>query len=383
MIACARMRRARVVAAALGLLWTAGGCARPLARRAGAAPIPATAPLLAAIGVEPKAIDLGLGQQARFRYTLGEAATVRIDVVDDGGRILRRLEPGARAAGSHAEAWDGLDSAGQRVPDGAYRYVLRATDLRGHEAAHDPSAETGGEELTPRNFSFEREPGRLAWMMPKAGYARLRVGVEGFPHLRTLLDWQPLEAGPQSLAWDGLDASGLIKAKAHPNLSIKLHAFALPDNTLIVRGSGRPPAPGRGGDAAYPPAAKGPGAYLHASHSRAVCHEVGLSIDFPDSRATDAEGRPLLAGRVAVRVTIDPEDAGHLLDQRFETVIFEGLTVLFEDEESSNPFTFLWDTSRLRPGPQLLTVNMLSYDDHYGLATRAVVVQAAPAGEGP
>ena len=65
---------------------------------------------------------------------------------------------------------------------------------------------------------------------------------------------------------------------------------------------------------------------------------------------------------------------GLIVNRRFEVVIYEDLTVLFEEEESTNPFTFLWDTSKLPPGEHLLTINLLSYDDHYGVATVPVAI---------
>jgi hypothetical protein len=211
--------------------------------------------------------------------------------------------------------------------------------------------------------------------MPKAGRARLRVGLQGFPHLRTLLDWEPLEAGPQSVVWDGRDASGFVQLTDHPNLTVKLALFALADHTIIVQGApdrdaGRPQGP-----AEYPPERAPAPAYLHAQHPRPACREARLAVEFPEGTRRDEQGRPVLNGTVPVRVVLDPRDAPHLVNHRFEVALYEDLTFLFEEEESANPFTFLWDTSQLPAGVHLLTVNVLSYDDHYGVVTQPVMIE--------
>jgi hypothetical protein len=84
----------------------------------------------------------------------------------------------------------------------------------------------------------------------------------------------------------------------------------------------------------------------------------------------------VVSGVVPVRVTVDAADAPHLINSRFEVALFEDTTFLAEEEEGTTPFTYLWDTTRLRPGEHLLTANILSYDDHYGVATVRVMVES-------
>ena len=117
--------------------------------------------------------------------------------------------------------------------------------------------------------------------------------------------------------------------------------------------------------------------YLHARHDRAACHEAQLTVEFPGAQRTDEVGRPMLAGPVPVRVRVAEEDARHAVDSRFELMLYEDLTILFEEEDATTPFTFVWDTATLPPGQHLLTVNLLTYDDHDGVATVPVMVEAA------
>ena len=356
------------------------GCAANKATLPGriAPPEPAATPKVALtieqVAVEPKTLDLTKQMETSLRYSLPKSATVSIELFDENGQLVRQLAIGRQEAGAQTARWDGRDGRGNPVPIGVYRYVIRAHGQDRQEWIYDPWQEMGGEELEVRDFTWDPHIDTFHWIMPKAGRARLRIGMEGFPHLRTLLDWEPMEAGEQILSWDGLDTSGLIRLKDHPQLAIKLAAFTLPPNTIIVRGKnlGVPSAPSPKGARALP---EGRSLYLHASHPRSTCREVGLRIEFPQARP-DAEGRPILRGKVPVRVTLDPTDATRMVNERFELAVFEDLTVIFEEEEGLNPFTFEWDTGRLTPGQHLLTVNLLGHDDHFGVETRAVWIEA-------
>ena len=374
------------------LTLTVAGCATT-------APIPPEAPTMASAplaithgAVEPKTLDVDAGETATIRYDLTQSAIVTSDLVDEAGRVVRHLTGGRQAAGTHTMAWEGTDGYGHAVPPGVYRYILHAhsmdAGLSTTDSTYDPSATSGGEELQPWDFTFDRQSGTFRWVMPQAGYARLRIGIEGFPHLRTLLDWQPLEAGEHTVVWDGLDETGLIALKDHPHCAITLHAFALPWNTLIVSDAGvhRPPSTDpsdtvdRGSstvDASSPPLARPDAAYLHGRHPRALCHEPRLHLVFPTQTRSDATGRPILTGTVPVRVVLDERDAPQLVNSRFEIALFEDTTFLHEEEDGTNPFTYLWDTTRVSAGEHLLTVNVLSYDDHYGVATQPVVIEPA------
>jgi hypothetical protein len=370
------MRPGLAIAAGVLMASALAGCATQPVAKATTQPAVAVEPLtIRRVGVEPKTIHVDTGQAAMISYELSRAAEVRIDVVDDEGRVIRPLDAVWQAKGMHTARWDGQTAQGEPAPSGVYRYVIQAQAQDGQHAVYDPSRDTGGEELQPREFVFDRQTGALRWVMPKAGRARLRIGLEGFPHLRTLLDWEPLEAGQRQIVWDGLDASGQVRLMTHPALLIKLSVFALADNTIIVHSEAS--MSGLPSDPMYPSHRKGEGAYFHARHPRPNCHEPRIDVEFPDGTRYDAEARPVLTGTVPVRVVADPRDAPALVNARFEVALFEDLAILFEEEEASNPFTFLWDTTRLPPGPHLLTVNVLSYDDHYGVVTQPVIIERA------
>jgi agmatine/peptidylarginine deiminase len=64
-----------------------------------------------------------------FRFDLKYPERVELFVYDSGGRLVRRLVEGERAAGSHEAVWDGTDDAGREVASGVYFYRLRAAGI--------------------------------------------------------------------------------------------------------------------------------------------------------------------------------------------------------------------------------------------------------------
>jgi hypothetical protein len=62
-------------------------------------------------------------------YRLPANGQAEIVVYDVLGRVVRTLVSGYKQAGDHEVAWNGLDSAGNRVASGVYLYQLRAGDI--------------------------------------------------------------------------------------------------------------------------------------------------------------------------------------------------------------------------------------------------------------
>ena len=197
------------------------------------------AQLIRGSGVEPKEVDVRTPRpKTTIWCDLVAESELSVDVVDHRGHVVRTFDLGRRAAGRQSVDWDGRDASDAAVEVGVYRYVFRVrrTDREDGEVVVDLSARTGGEEVAPRDFTYDNKTGKLRWVNPKAVFARLRMRLRRFPHLRTLIDWKPLPAGPTEIVWDGKDEQGLVDFSAHPDQLILMNLFALPQATIIVRG---------------------------------------------------------------------------------------------------------------------------------------------------
>ena len=67
---------------------------------------------------------------SRIAFSLPEATSGRLAIIDTQGRTVRVIEQGRFAAGQHELGWDGLDNAGARVQGGIYWCVLDAAGTR-------------------------------------------------------------------------------------------------------------------------------------------------------------------------------------------------------------------------------------------------------------
>ncbi len=74
-------------------------------------------------------IQLGNGAAVACNFELaGGTSAVAVNIYDANGNFVRTFEGGALSAGAHALEWDGKDSEGNSVPDGAYTFEVLAVD---------------------------------------------------------------------------------------------------------------------------------------------------------------------------------------------------------------------------------------------------------------
>lgn len=79
--------------------------------------------------VEGSRVAVGAGEAMPFGLDLaGAAARLDVRILDAAGTLVRRLSLADVPAGVATLRWDGLDDAGQVVPDGAYRVAASAVD---------------------------------------------------------------------------------------------------------------------------------------------------------------------------------------------------------------------------------------------------------------
>jgi len=337
------------------------------------------------VSVSPKTIDISKGEKAVISLETSEAAFLTFTLKDENNNPILQKHTGLEPAGNHTFEWDGKDETNKFVTTDAVIYTVDARTEDGRYARFDPSAETGGQDLADFHLAIDRKTGRIAYVLPRAGRARLRMGLAGNLLLRTLFDWQAQEAGRHEIAWDGLDESGEIKMLDHPDLNLNLNAFSLPDNTIIVSGhSVVYQAP----DSAYQPA--GAGKHFHYPHPRIECHEPRFDVMIPESalqvvtNPKKGEWPPtaprndivVSQSKIPVRVTIDPLDAPDLIRKRFEVMFYLDTQFLYEEEQALTPNTFMVDLSNVQPGIHFLTVNVMSYNDHVGVRTIKLEVTA-------
>jgi flagellar basal-body rod modification protein FlgD len=66
-------------------------------------------------------------------FEFGDAANgVTVTIKDASGNVVRAIELGSSAAGSHEISWDGTGESGSRLPEGVYSFDVQGKDADGN-----------------------------------------------------------------------------------------------------------------------------------------------------------------------------------------------------------------------------------------------------------
>jgi flagellar hook assembly protein FlgD len=320
-------------------------------------------------------------------YTLSKAATVTLRIYSRNNLCVRILCADQNlAAGLNSIAWNGRDGNDRIVASGAYFYTIEAIGAGGRKYIYDRTDDTGGMLLKVRKGSIDVEKRQVVYFMPKAGRVRIRAGIKKGPLLNTIVDWEPRQAGQHVENWDGKDNAGLIDLFKINSREVYVVAYSLPDNSIIVKrkipsvsetlelttvlqksDTDKIRRPEKQNDSIQ--------IYKHARHDEAICHEPQFKVLFPQASFDPDENIPVLKGTTPVKIIIAEKDRRHLESERFEVMFFIDTVFLFEDEEGFTPFTYMWNTAGLPEGEHIVTVNIMSYDDHCGVVSKKVIIR--------
>ncbi len=308
-------------------------------------------------------------------FEIGHQANVNVRIYDWLGKEIRTLTDTSAGPGKCSFSWDGKATDGKIAKGSVFLYVIEVMDKDGTVLEYNPVDETSGKEAKTIEFTYDNKTGKTEYVLPKTCMVRLRAGLTGGMLATTIMDWQPQIAGRHSLTWDGKDTSGLLSLSRHPELSLNLTCYRLPENTILFRKEVVPFSANISKEVLkkrktiWSTEKK----YLHYRHNPVLCHEPRFSVTFPNSKTSD-DGTPVLLDSAPVRVEIDKRDKNNLIDKRFEIMLYVDGVFIFEMEEGTSPFTFNWNTQGAAKGPHVLTVNVMSYDDHIGVVTQKVIL---------
>jgi len=330
------------------------------------------------VGLDTKIFNPSKGETVILSFEITQPADVKIAIYDRLGRLVRSFDISDIEAGRHHITWDGRETDGNLAAGDVFLYVIKAKNKNGEETIYNRAMKTGGLNVKPLKYTLDRNTGKIEYVLPKACMIRIRAGLKDGMFGKTLFDWKPSTAGRHSYTWDGRDESGLMNLLKHQDLNIRLTCYTLPENTIITTGQVRPfgweeisiKTKSKGRD--YLWATKGK--YLHYTHDPRICHQPEFKVLFPTQAKSNSEDTPVISGIVPVRVELDPRDAQHLINTRFEIMLFVDGVFIYEIEEGTSPFTFNWETNGFAKGPHIVTVNLIAYDDHIGIVSRKVIL---------
>ncbi len=318
-------------------------------------------------------------QRVELRYELRRDDAITVGVYDcDGGLVRRLAESAPQSAGAHKVVWDGKDQEGKIVPDEAYAFTLEAAS----GAVFDAATFSGGVVGDLTAARFDEEAGTVEYQLPQAARVLIRLGLQGGPMLKTLVDWKPRPSGSVTEYWDGRDESKLIAFHKHKDFKVLITYVTFPEATVIAygndretyrdyklgRGQKRPQKPKRPRD---PQAASGFRAEGLVPPGWARAPRVEMAFpELPDGGAA----LPVVTNSVNIRIDVDRSDKDELLKGQFEIIFFVDNVFFAEAERGYVPYNWNWELQQIPAGEHILTANLSSFAGQVGVASRKVRV---------
>ena len=202
--------------------------------------------LQASLSISDDTFDPGMGETAIVDTSLNAPSAVKVLVNDRAGQTRRTLVNASRPAGAYADPWDGLDDAGQPLPQGDYYAILEYQD-QGQTKTLDLSTTTGGSRYNPSRSSlpsqfrpFEDDMLDIHFTVPSSrGASEVQVFIGLFnvdTRWITLLDRDPFGVGSYTVHWNGLDSQNqLATPPPGDKFLLGLWGWTLPDNAVMLQ----------------------------------------------------------------------------------------------------------------------------------------------------
>ncbi|MGI2030384.1 FlgD immunoglobulin-like domain containing protein, partial [Endozoicomonas acroporae] len=311
-------------------------------------------------------------------FVTKEAGKVSINLYSPDGDLVKTLKSGPLPAGAHTLAWDGKDASGLLVPDESWSVVATLNTEQGETRTDDPRQYSGGEVFENIPVSFG-ESHAIHYELPRPARVLVRAGVKGGPMMRSMLNWKPRTAGSNVTRWSGFDADRLIDLRSSERLAVMVTAFALPEYSIITTGNQE--SDYRAWKEQQPTQSKLPvnvadqqllerdgrriSRHFYATREEEI--DPRISVRLVGDLPANAEGLPIIAGAVNIRVDMHEEDIESLQQSLFEVAFFTDFDFVSEEEQGYVPLTWRYDPGGLEPGRHILTVNVSGFKGQVGV----------------
>ncbi len=320
------------------------------------------------------------GEKLTLSYHISARAKIAVRFVGPFGTTVRTLHQQAKKAGLQKVVWNGLDDSNRPISAEAYTYTITAASMNATTTVttYDPSRTTGGEALPPENADIDRDDRYITYKLSKPARVRMQMSRGPVP-IGTLIDWVPRAPGTHREYWEA-DIDPFKGAGKLPPIGATFNAFALPENSVIVKGTvgQRPPALSQ---SPVPHRLdldlQGDEIQVHALHPRARCYDPLVEITFPEDIQKTSTGLPWITDPTVLRFDLAPHQRpGHLTPiPRASVSIYVDGTRVDGQSASYLPYNWVLDPSLLTSGEHVISGVVSWKDDHHGFVYVRIFAQ--------
>jgi hypothetical protein len=337
------------------------------------------------VAISEQSFNPTQGEKINISYTLSKNAFVTMKVFDpDLGQVQTIIDNLPRKMGENTESWDGKDIDKNIVPNEAYFFTIEAKDDKGENAVYDPTTFSGGKAGDISNARLDQNTYTIAYKLDEPSRVMIRMGVRHGALLKILTDWSPRIAGENIELWNGKDQDNILNIAKMPKFAMVITYFTLPQNSVITIGNNkfdyrtykfdiakdRPIKPERPIAIEYNEKLS-----PHYLMPKKLDRSPKLKISFPSANEFTKDNLPIFKGNALVRVEIvDEKDREYMDNQQYELTFLVDTEFYAEEEQAYSPYNWVWDLSNVQPGEHILTVNLNSFRDHFGVANRKVII---------
>ncbi|MEK6744182.1 MAG: hypothetical protein AABZ15_11250, partial [Nitrospirota bacterium] len=191
------------------------------------------------IAISNNAMNTGAGETSSIYYAINGPASITLRVLPEkqgpGGTPVRVLSKNYLVAATDFITWDGLDSAGNVVPDEAYLFILEASDgVTTH--VYSPAMPAGTESIScsqGANYDpYRNEALAINYSLSQPGRVDISIGLSG--SLFKVMDAVSHASGNYTFNWDGRSMDGTILGGG--GIAQCAIASRLGENVIITNG---------------------------------------------------------------------------------------------------------------------------------------------------
>ena len=324
------------------------------------------APSIRGVAVTAEAFSPSDGESVRMGFGLSVAgrATVRFHHPLQG--VVRSINVSADSPGDQAVEWDGRDDSGNLVAPEAYAYTIELAPRSGDASVtYDLRVQTGGEYRDPTHSALDRETSVITFGLLRKGRVHLLVS-NGVSPRATVWDWRAASAGSNTIQ---------LPFELSPNEGAFMRVMTLPDNVVLVEGSGKQASLSASADLeaepgpwrlSPPPTSRR--LYHHALHPRARCYDPAVEFI-----ALGGEHGPEEVLRLQLS---DEQPPGRARPESEVSVyLYADGKAIASYHRVALPLQIPIASLKLDPGEHRLTAVAAWRNEHSGIAHRNILVQ--------